>query len=201
MKKFKHIFPIAQAIADLLHPYAEVVIHDLKKQKIAVIFSSFSKRKVGDDSLLEDDEDITFESEVMGPYQKLNWDGRKLKSITSIIKNEAGQNIGLLCINLDVSIFDLFQQNIQIFLKNVQKQPKSLFKNEWREQINEYVTSYLKTHHLNLSTITLSERKKLVGALYKDGAFNHHNAATYIAQVLNISRATIYNYLKEEDLA
>ena len=38
---------IARGIAALLHPFAEVVVHDLEKQQIAVLVNNFSKRKVG----------------------------------------------------------------------------------------------------------------------------------------------------------
>ena len=38
---------IAQGIATLLHPYAEVVVHDLEKQQIAILVNNFSKSKIG----------------------------------------------------------------------------------------------------------------------------------------------------------
>ena len=44
--------PIADAIAMLLHPYAEVVIHDILKDIIVHIANPYSKRKVGDSSYL-----------------------------------------------------------------------------------------------------------------------------------------------------
>jgi len=34
--------------------------------------------------------------------------------------------------------------------------------------------------------------------LKKEGAFETKNAASYVADVLQISRATVYNYLKEK---
>ena len=41
---------IGNAISKLLHPFAEVVIHDLEKDQIAAIFSPISKREIGDSS-------------------------------------------------------------------------------------------------------------------------------------------------------
>lgn len=46
-------FSVAQAINILLHPYGEIVIHDLKTGQIAAIYNNFSKRKVGDESLID----------------------------------------------------------------------------------------------------------------------------------------------------
>jgi len=47
--------PVAQAIAALLHPHAEVVIHDLRNDRIVEIWNAFSHRQAGDESLLGDD--------------------------------------------------------------------------------------------------------------------------------------------------
>lgn len=45
--------PVARAIAELFAPHVEVVIHDAANGKIAFIANAFSKRKVGDESLIE----------------------------------------------------------------------------------------------------------------------------------------------------
>ena len=66
-------FPTAQAISQLLHPHGEVVIHDLKTGTIAAIYNPFSKRKVGDDSSLEESD----YPDVFPVYTKSNWDGKK----------------------------------------------------------------------------------------------------------------------------
>src|SRR5690349_1263722 len=104
----KNYFPIAEGLATLLHPHAEVVIHDIAKNKIAAISNSFSKRKVGDESLLEEDFKIQDDTRIIGPYPRTNWDGRKLKSLTVILRSPEGEPIGLMCINLDVSHFESF---------------------------------------------------------------------------------------------
>jgi predicted transcriptional regulator YheO len=45
---------VAEAISKLLHPLAEVVVHDLEANRIVHIFNALSGRKVGDPSLLDD---------------------------------------------------------------------------------------------------------------------------------------------------
>ena len=46
--------PIADGIAALLFPYAEVVIHYLRERTIAYIANSLSKREPGDESDVEE---------------------------------------------------------------------------------------------------------------------------------------------------
>jgi predicted transcriptional regulator YheO len=49
-KKFQPFLGVAEAIANLLHPFAEVVIHDHAEGRIRHIWNSFSGRSVGDRS-------------------------------------------------------------------------------------------------------------------------------------------------------
>lgn len=196
-KTIKKFLPIAEAVQRLLHPYAEVVIHDIKRNKVAAIFQPFSKRRVGDPSLLTPEE-LSGLEDCIGPYQKLNWDGNKLKSISSVIRDETDQAVGLLCINLNISKLINISQEILTFIQggNLITQPEPLFKDDWQEKINQYIHAYLSERHLNLESLTREEKKYLIEHLNKVGAFTGKNAAAYVAQIIGISRATVYNYLR-----
>lgn len=198
IKAIKHFLPTAEAIQRLLHPHAEVIIHDIKKNQIAAIYHPFSKRRVGDPSLLTQEEMSRLEN-CMGPYEKINWDGKKLKSVSSIIRDEKGHAVGMLCINLDISKLEKFNELIASFICNDQftPQPEPLFRDDWQEKINKYVHAYLNAHHITLESLNRTEKKDLIEHLHKIGAFTGKNAAFYIAQVIGVSRATIYNYLSD----
>lgn len=189
--------PVAEAISVLLFPHAEVVLHNLKTGLIGAIFNNFSKRAVGDESLLDEMGQLSDSQDVFPPYFKTNWDGRKMKSVTAVLRNQAGKPIGLLCINLDISKWEEMHHFILDLIKPTTEMPDFLFKNDWREKINSYVSTYLKQHALRVESLDKSEKRKLLLALQKEGAFDTKNAASYIADVLQISRATVYNYLKE----
>lgn len=191
-------FPVAQAISLLLHPYGEVVIHDLKTGLIAAIFNNFSKRKIGDESLLEDLQDFAVLPDVFPPYTKMNWDGRTIKSTTATLRDQNNQPLGLFCINLDVSRWEELYHLLGDWLGNVSKQtqPSMLFIDDWREKINSYVSEYLKNEGTTLKTLSKEKKRDLIRALHQEGAFKAKHAASYVAEVLNLSRATIYNYLR-----
>lgn len=194
--EIQRFLAIAEAIEMLLHPFAEVVLHDLATSKIVAIFNSFSYRQIGDDSLLEE---IKFDPSqyVIGPYEKLNWNGNRLKSISIVIREESGKPVGLVCINLDVSKFDELRHLIDSFIHpdSLLPQPQELFKDDWQEKINLYVHDYLRKNHKSLENLSRTDKQTLVELLNREGAFNQKNAATYIGKVLGVSRATIYNYL------
>lgn len=192
---FKEQIVIAKALVKLFEPLAEVVIHDLKTNTIAHIEGSLSRRKPGEASMLARNEIEHDVLEVV--YPKLNWDGRLIKSI-SIPFPQGSEPVGLMCINCDVSIF----QNMKNFADSILidttlGQPASLFKNDWQERIHLFIHSILDEQNKNLSTLSLQDKKDIVWKLYNLGAFEERKAAAdYIAHVLNMGRATIFNYLR-----
>lgn len=194
----KRQLPVAEAIARLLHPHAEVVLHDIELNSVAAIYNGFSQRKVGDESHLTEG-DIPQLEDCLGPYPKINWDGRALKSVSSILRDDQGRAVGLLCINFDVSQLQLAQQVIESFVRphEMTEQPQALFADDWSERINQYVHQYLFEHQLTLDSISRADKRNLVRHLHHVGAFSGKNSATYIARVLDISRATVYKSLKE----
>jgi len=191
--------PVAQAIESLLSPYAEVVIHDLKNKKIYEIFNSFSKRKKGDFSLLQESMDLKNLPNYFTPYFTTNCDGRQLKSTTATLRDSHGKAIGLLCINLDVSKLKEISQFFNLFASpSKQELPQELFQDDPREKINACVLAYLKKRKLSFESLTARDKKALILHLDEMGAFQVKNAATLIGRVLNLSRATVYNYLRKK---
>lgn len=189
---------VGQAISMLLHPYAEIVLHDLSTGRIAAIYNNLSRRKVGEESLLEEAANLAKLPDVFPPYSKINWDGKKMKSVTATLRDSKGMPIGLFCINLDLSKWEEMHQFILGWMGGLdaKEQPDALFKNDWKEKINAFVADYLQKEGLSLKTITKEQKQELVRTLHRKGAFQAKKAASYAAEVLEISRATIYNYLR-----
>ncbi len=198
-KDLEPFLGIAKAIETLLHPHAEVVVHDLKTQKIAAIFNNFSKRSVGDDSLLENEAGLKEFPDFFEPYFKTNWDGRALKSTTATLRDAKGKPIGLLCINLDISTLLDLQAAISLFTNQERQKalPSELFNEDWREKISVYVRDYLKNTSKTMQSLSRSDKEEVIKGLHQAGAFKAKNAASYVADVLHISRATVYKYLAQ----
>jgi predicted transcriptional regulator YheO len=188
-------FPTAAAVAALLAPQAEVVVHDLRSDRVAGIWNAFSKRKVGDPSHLGDDPELIGEKDVYGPYEKAAPDGGRLKSVSAVLKDEAGRRIGLLCINFDLAVFDQAIALLGAFAQSQQPRPEPIFAQDWREQINLGIRAFLQARQLTLKALDRADRVALVGALDARNLFATRNAAQHVADALGVSRATIYNLL------
>ncbi|WP_323877424.1 helix-turn-helix transcriptional regulator [Aeromonas caviae] len=195
LTRYRHV---ADGISTLFFPYAEVVIHDLVSQSVLYLANNLSQREIGDDAALEEIEHSKKEG-VIGPYEKLNWDGRKMRSVSMVLFDDNKKAAGMMCINFNVAVFEEVKSILDVFIKGVGviAQPAELFKDDWQERINTFLLRWLQEHQVSLSSLTRDHRRELVEALYVEGAFNGKSSANYIAKVLGMGRATVYKYLKE----
>ncbi|MDD0841820.1 helix-turn-helix transcriptional regulator [Pseudomonas sp. Gutcm_11s] len=190
---------IADAVATLFFPHVEVVLHDLRTQKIDHIANNISKRAVGDDAALEDMLDGDNGERNIGPYEKLNWDGQKIRSVSTVLRDAGGTPVAVLCLNFNISMLESAKQALDLLLSasKVIPQPDALFRDDWQERINTFLHAWLQQRQLGLNLLTREHKRELVEALHAEGAFKGKSAANYIANVLNMGRATVYKHLKE----
>lgn len=196
-EQFSTLKSMADGIAALFFPVVEVAIHDIRNGKIAYLANNISKRKVGDDAGLEELALDDMEK-LTGPYEKLNWDGKKIRSV-SIRANLSDDPGYMFCINFNTALLDDARNALELFLSvnRLQPQPAQLFEHDWQEKINTFLHQWLAENNASLSTLSRVQKKMLVTELYRQGAFNVRNSADYIASVLSMGRATVYKHLKE----
>jgi predicted transcriptional regulator YheO len=189
--------PICDAIASLFHPHVEVVLHNLATKKIFYITNAFSKRRVGDSSLNEPETAFDKENAVIGPYAKINWDGRRLKSITTVIRAPSRKPIGLLCINYDIAMMAAAAEQLQrmIAIPSQSASTAPLMAHDWRERANTVVGEFLLLRKATLAGLHGDDMDDLISVLAQHGLFEIRRAVPYIAKILGLSRATIYNRL------
>ena len=98
--------PVCEAVVALFHPFAEVAVHDIRRDRIVAIWNPISERRVGDRSLIDELPTYPDDARVIGPYPKVLADGRAITSVSVVLHNAKGAPRGLLCINFDRSPFD-----------------------------------------------------------------------------------------------
>ena len=189
---------LADSITTLFFPYAEVVIHDLSDQTVAYLSNNLSKREIGDESALEDVEETTA-NKLLGPYEKVNWDGRRMRCVSTALFDDEGNAAGVMCINFNIAAFEEMRSTLDLFLRGagVVAQPAELFKDDWQERINTFLHGWLRERQIALNSLTRDHRRELVEALHAQGAFNGKSSANYVAKVLGMGRATVYKHLRE----
>lgn len=161
---------VADGVALLFFPYVEIVIHDLQSQTVAYIANNLSKREVGDESALEEI-DHSAESGTVGPYEKVNWDGRRMRCVSTVLFDDAGVAAGMMCVNYNIAVFEDIKQVIDRVITGagIVKQPEELFKDDWQERINTFLHAWLQERQLALNSLSRDNRRELVEALWAEG--------------------------------
>lgn len=197
---WQHYEPMIKAIVELFNPFVEVAVHDLKKGKIVALYHNISQRKVGELSPLKELKiDTEHFPDLFTPYYKKNWDGRPLKCTSITIRDDQGTPVGLICVNVDTSFFQDAHRFLNLFLKTEKsaENPIEMFGSQCDEQAIALIQQYLEERHLSLAYLNRDQKKELVQYLYHKGIFNFKNAAPFLATYLSVSRASIYNYIKQ----
>ncbi|RFU44700.1 hypothetical protein D0B32_26760 [Paraburkholderia sp. DHOC27] len=190
--------PLADSIAALFFPYAEVVIHDLHAQAVLYLANNLSKREIGDASTA-DELDHAAHEHGKGTYEKLNWDGRRMRCVSNVLFDEAGEPAGMMCISFNIAVFEDARAALDLFIKGagVAAQTEELFRDDWQDRIHTFLHAWLRERQLGLNGLTREHRRELVEALYEEGAFRGKSSADYVAAVLGMGRATVYKHLKQ----
>ena len=187
--------PLADALAALFAPLVEVAIHDVATDCLAYVAAPMSPRQLGESSDLADLGTLS-ERGFVGPYDKTNWDGRRIRSVSVMLP---GEPASMLCVNVDVSRFEAMRGLLDIMLKSpgpaAQAEAAPLLCHDWHENLNRFIADWTRARRLDARDLTRDERQSLIMAIHENGGFTAPRAAAYVASLLNVSRATVYNQL------
>lgn len=202
----------ADAVAALVGSHCEVVVHsleDLNHSVIKVINGSISGRSVGA-PLTNLAFDFVQTSErtgvnCFGPYYSLSVDGKKIRSVTNIIRGENNRIIGLICFNMDLSVpfYEVMQQYI-IGEAEPSTEIHEIFPHTVEELINHMLDEAIVFSSANPAAPVSERNASAIRFLTGKGVFQIKNAVDIVAHGLGISRTSVYNYLreiKEKDMA
>ena len=133
-------------------------------------------------------------------YMTQTRDGRLLRSSTLYIEDEAGQKVGALCINYDVTDFAAFQKTLTQVMCCPVGAPgveREFFSNDVNELLDYLIDEALRQVGKEPGSMSKEEKKRVVSFLDKKGALLVTKSGPKICQRLGISKFTLYNYLEE----
>ncbi|WP_331772536.1 PAS domain-containing protein (plasmid) [Embleya sp. NBC_00888] len=190
--------PVCRAVALLLGPYAEVVLHDPETDRVLEIWNPMTSRRAGDPSLLgELDELDPSTQEVYGPYEKLLADGRRLSSVSAILRDDRDRPSAVLCINLDRTPLERAAAVLSAFGAPTVGRPEPLFEQDWSERIQHIVGGHVRETGRPIDRMTRQDRLVVLGRLDEARVFAVRRAAPVVAEALRVSRSTVYGLLAE----
>jgi len=200
---------IKQIVEDLVKAIGipcEIVLHDLQNpsRSIVAIGGDLTGRSVGGpltDLGLRMLRSGGFEENLIS-YTNTTPDGRPLRASTLFIRDESGEVIGALCINIDITYWTVVNKFITDLCD---VEPLSESGEPVTETFELGVTDLLRkavekaVHNLGKPALLMERAEKLevVRTLEDEGIFLIRGAVDYVADALGVSRPTIYNYLSE----
>ncbi|HZG73805.1 MAG TPA: helix-turn-helix transcriptional regulator [Chondromyces sp.] len=206
-KILKSYIPIADMIVATFGSNCEVVIHDLRNVQSSLIYikGSVTGRELGAPTT----EVILKELRTYGDNVKdmlgrtsQTRDGKFIKTSTSFIRNQEGKVIGFLGINFDVTAFSMVNQIISEFsvihdLDQIGRPMNESYAKNIEEVFENLIQNTLLDIHIPIGDMTREDKIFFVKQLDEKGAFLIQGSVERVAEVLGVTKQTIYNYLEE----
>ncbi|KVR11309.1 DNA-binding protein [Burkholderia ubonensis] len=191
---------IAAGLGETLAPFTEVVVHDLRSPKHAIlaIHNNLSGREIGDPATELGLARIADDSypQVLANYANRFSDGRQAKSTSIGIKDSEGHYFAALCLNVDVTLFRSIATLLEQFSipsgEVIKESLDPSTADSLRERIDRFAVSLATTPQ----ALRTDQRRALMQALKEEGYLDLRRSMETIAQHLGVSRATVYNDAK-----
>ena len=198
--------PLVEGIAGLLGPTCEVVLHDLAAMPhsiVAIENGHVTGRRSGDaptDQMLRSLRNADETPDVR--LYLTSRDGKLLKSLAVTLRGDDGRPLGVLGVNLDIS--DLVHaQRVLTAITTLGKgadgvdPTEEVFGGDIRDVLAGMITAILNELGKTPATMTREEKMEVVKRLEERGAFLVKRSAEQVAEALDLSRFTVFSYLKE----
>ncbi len=201
---------VVDGIAGTFGQRCEVVLHDLsdlKRSIIKIVNGQVTGRSVGGPIT---DQGLKYLKNDRGDNLLINYpsttkDGRFLKSSTLIFRDNKGAPIAAICINFDVTDILNFNTAIQDIFGPSRDSSETnaieTFQGDVNSTLNEIADKTIRKAGKAIPSMGRNDKIEIIRQLEDQGFFLIKGAIKFIANKLNVSKFTIYNYLdkvKEE---
>lgn len=192
---------IAKGLSETFAPFCEVVVHDLKHPEYSIlsIHNNLSGRQVGESTTelgLARIESAEFPN-IIANYANQFADGRPVKSTSVGIKDESGNYVAALCLNVDMTLFRSIQNVLTQFTQVGTSPIKEHLGPKGTEAIRQRIDQYAASLSASPRTLKADERKALIEVLRNEGLLDMKKSMETVAQHLGVSRASVYLYAKK----
>lgn len=205
----KAFVPMVKALAETLGPDYEVVLHDVSDPEhsvVAIENGHVTGRSVG--SPLTDFGLYLLRSsrfknvDYVANYMTRTKDGKKLRSTTVFIRDEAGEIVGFLCINYDTTkaliVKEFAEQQLKFQnLEEITGAKEERFASKVEELLAEAMQEVKSLTGKPLRFASKEEKLTVIKKLDEKGFFLLKGAVEMLAQELGNSKFTVYAYLRE----
>ena len=205
--RLRVFLPVVRGLAELFGQDCEVVLHDIARLPhsiVAIENGAVTGRTVGDaptDRMLRNLRNADEANDVR--LYVTSHDGKLLKSLAVTLRDEDGRPLGLLGLNMDISEIVQAQRALAnltaVGRRGGEATPEAaeIFAGDIRDVVAGMVTAILGEMGKTPAAMSREEKMEVVKRLEERGAFLVKRSAEQVAEALDLSRYTIFSYLKE----
>ncbi len=198
---------VLEGLADYLGQGYELVLHSLENLEnsvICIINGHHTGRQEGapiTDLALSMLKEISKGQNDYTTYFSKNKKGEPLKSSTIALRGENGRIIGLLCMNfyMNTTMFDFLSSLTPNASETFHYTIKENFAENSDEIIKDTLEKVKQQVYADQSITTANKNKTIVCTLDNYGIFNIKDSVIKIADLLNISKNTVYMHLRNKN--
>lgn len=178
---------LARKLVDLFYPLVELTFFNAEGE-IQEIFNAFS-------TLKEDQACDLKNSQNESPFQQLLAVGRSVRCLIYPVYEDKKIS-GYLRFRYDLTHFKNLQEQLSFLVQPTVEHANHGTTDPWKESIDRIISHYATEKKINIQASTTKQKRELISRLRDKGLFEFKESSAYVASKLQISRATIYNYLK-----
>jgi predicted transcriptional regulator YheO len=205
--RLRALLPVVRGLAEMFGPDCEVVLHDVRRLPhsiVAIENGAVTGRTLGDvptDRMLRSLRNPD-ETQDVRLYISSH-EGKILRSLAVTLRDEDGEPYGLLGLNQDISEVVQAQRTLANFTavgrlgSGAAPEAGEIFAGDIRDVVAGMVTQIVGEMGKTPAAMTREEKMEVVKRLEERGAFLVKRSAEQIAEALDLSRYTIFAYLKE----
>jgi predicted transcriptional regulator YheO len=193
---------LAEGIVAVVGPHCEVVVHDFSdpEHSVVMIAGNVTGRRPG--APVPDLSFISGELDRDTPDQ-LNYRARigshHLQSSTIWIRDADGTPIGAVCVNVDYSDLIHARELLDKLATSTQNVSALVVDDTFAKDVDDLidlsVTEFLRQEGVqSVEAMGYEDKLRLIQTLEERGLFRIRGAVNRVADMLDVSRASIYNY-------
>lgn len=195
---------VVDGLATFIGSHCEIVLHslqDLKCSAIRIANGENTGRQVGSpitDLALRMLHDMTgADSSVSKCYFTRAKGGALMKSVTIAIRNRNQRVVGLLCINMNLDV--PFSQIMSTFIPPSSQDISSQvnFASSVEDLVMQTLEYTIEEVNADRGVSNNAKNRQIVLNLYEKGIFDIKDAINQVAERLNISKHTVYLYIRQ----
>lgn len=193
-------FPVVDGIAALIGEHCEIVLHSLEfleHSAIYIVNGHNTDRKIGSpitDRALWSLHHMQTDS-VSKPYFTRAKGGVMMKSVTIAIRNAKQHVIGLICININLDV--PVSQFLSSFIAPQESESSVNFASSVEELVAQTIESTVFEINNDPNVANNNKNRQIVTTLFEKGIFDIKDAINQVADRLDISRHTVYLYIRQ----